>query len=115
MTRSASGEGETSLSKSLAPSPQPSPYRGEGACRVRGSIKTSRLRPNQADLAIFQRALGMRRPGRGTVDRKIAPPPRRGFGVLFQPLQEQAEVEHGVGIAGIGVERPLEAVHGLGR
>ena len=55
----------------------------------------------------FKRPLGARRPRRVAVEREIAPPPRRRFGVPLQPLEQQRQIEHRVGIVGIGVERAL--------
>jgi hypothetical protein len=57
--------------------------------------------------AIFHCALRAFCPWRVAVVLEVSPPPWRGFGVPFEALQKQSQVEHGISVFWIGMERAL--------
>jgi hypothetical protein len=51
----------------------------------------------------------------GVVSANVWSRPWSGFGVPFEPLQKQRNVEHGISVFWIGIERALLAIDGLGK
>src|SRR5215471_4363956 len=74
-----------------------------------------RLDTRHLNFAILERPLGAFGPRRLAVELEVASPQRRRLAVSFEPLQEQREVEDGISVARIGVERAPLAFGGLGK